>query len=84
MNIARITAQVYNYNGELVQVPMFQLLQFRSAIKLEILGMKNSRGSVYAHVCKLLSAPRSFGKQAMVDYLSETIANIEAQMGAMK
>ena len=31
-------------------IEAFQLLRLKSALKLEILGLKNSRGSVYAHI----------------------------------
>lgn len=35
-------------------VPIFQLIQWKHAIKLERLGLRNSRGSVYAHAKRVL------------------------------
>lgn len=32
------------------EIEMFQLLRLRSALGLELLGMKHSKGSVYAHI----------------------------------
>ena len=31
-------------------VPVFQLMQWKHALHLELKGLKNSQGSVYAHV----------------------------------
>ena len=36
------------FTGEHIQ--LFQMITQRSALKLEILGLKHSRGSVYAHI----------------------------------
>lgn len=32
------------------ELAMFQLLRLRSALGLELIGMKHSQGSVYAHI----------------------------------
>lgn len=36
------------------EIRMFQLLQWKYALKLEIKGMRHSQGSVYAHVKRQL------------------------------
>ena len=37
-------------NEKLVKTNMFQLLQWKHALALEMKGLTNSRGSVYAHL----------------------------------
>jgi hypothetical protein len=37
---------------------IFQLLQWKYAVRLEALGLKHSRGSVTAHVMKVLNCKR--------------------------
>jgi hypothetical protein len=44
----------------------FQLLSIRSALKLEILGMKHSRGSVAQHVRRMMSV-RTRDKQKLLE-----------------
>ncbi len=54
-----------------MEVSIFQLIQFKAAIKLEKLGMKHSSGrSVSAHAKKLLGLPRNTSHD-------EVIAKIE-------
>ena len=56
-------------------IAMFRLLTLRSALKLEILGMKHSQGSVYALV------KREFGfrgnKQRVLEQLIAHIAAMQ-------
>ncbi len=80
-NIARITVAVSDWNDETVKVPLFQLLQWKHAIGLEIKGFTFSKGSVTAHVRRVLSAPRSYKRQDLLDYLTATIDDINKQLG---
>lgn len=52
-------------------IPIFQLLQWRSAIKLEAKGLKNSRGSVWAHAKKALNITGS--REEVVNYITQLI-----------
>jgi len=81
-NIAKITVNVSDWNDEAVPVPMFQLLQWKAAIKLEILGMSHSRGSVAAHVREVLSAPSTYSNEDLLAYLSSVVADIQQQFAA--
>ena len=82
------TAQIWDWNDELVQVPMFQLLQWKHALKLEIttqekLGepMRFKGGKlVSTHVRKVLGAPRNLSKQAMFQHLADSIDSINDQL----
>jgi hypothetical protein len=56
-------------------VPMFQLMQWKYAIKLEMQGMKNSRGSVYAHAKRVLGIKGN--RQKVYDYICETIEDLK-------
>ena len=59
----------------MIDVDFFHLLQLRSALQLEILGMKHSRGSVYVKI------KRDFGfkgnKQKVYDQMDEHINKIK-------
>ena len=56
-------------------VTIFQLLQWKYGLQLEMKGMKNSRGSIYAHV------KRTFGwkgnRQKIYDKLVKVLDDIE-------
>ena len=67
-------------NEKLIKTNMFQLLQWKHALALEMKGLTNSRGSVYAHLCKKLSAP-NFGLENMHNYICTCIENINEQIG---
>lgn len=60
----------------------YRMLTMRSALRLEVLGMRHSRGSVYALV------KREFGfrgnKQAVLDQLSLQIQAIQELQAAAK
>tara|TARA_R100000808_G_scaffold209_5_gene1289 strand:+ start:603 stop:794 length:192 start_codon:yes stop_codon:yes gene_type:complete len=55
-------------------VPLFQLLQWKYGLQLEMKGMKNSRGSIYAHV------KRTFGwkgnRQKIYDKLCDFLEGL--------
>lgn len=53
MSITRTETGATIITGE-ADTRFFQLLQWKGALKLEILGMWHSQGSVYAHVKKQL------------------------------
>lgn len=53
MSITRTETGAVVITGE-ADTRFFQLLQWKGALKLEILGMRHSQGSVYAHVKKQL------------------------------
>jgi hypothetical protein len=76
---------IHAYDNSIVDVPLFTLLQWRSALKLEARGMKHSRGSVAAHVRKFLKVPkkryRDWGAQALCNYLQRCIDDIDEQLG---
>lgn len=72
--------KIFDFNNELIEVPYFQLLQWRGAISLESKGLKHSRGSVTAYVRRKLSAPRNFPRKDLLQYLSASIESIKDQM----
>ena len=79
--------RIHAYDDSLVTVPLFQLLQWRSALKLEAGGMRHSRGSVAAHVRRFLKVPKSqaraWNARALSIYLQECIDDIDEQLGAI-
>jgi len=75
-----ITVQIYDFNDNLIVVPMFQLLQWKHSISLEMKGLRNSRGSVTAHVRRILSAPKSYKREHIYDHLKTTIDDLTAQL----
>lgn len=54
-----------------IDVSFFHLLQLRSALGLEIKGLKNSRGSAYAYIKKTFGYKGS--KQKVYDQLNARI-----------
>ena len=68
-------------DGTEVHTTVFQLLQWKHAIGLEMKGMKMSRGSVTAHVRKLLKLPRSAKRELIHQYICECLDDIKEQMG---
>ena len=73
--------QIHDWNDELVQVRLFQLIQWKHAMALEEKGMPVARRSVTAHVRKALSAPRSFTRAQLINYITESIDDINQQLG---
>jgi hypothetical protein len=83
MNVAKINVNVWDYNENLIEVPMFRLLQWRAALKLEAQGMKHSRRSVTAQVRTKLSVPdsdKTWDAAALAKYIGDTINNVKAQL----
>ncbi len=80
-NVADIEVNMWDFNDKLVAVPMFQLLQFKHALRLESKGLKHSRGSVTAHVRRLLSAPKSYPRAALLGHITRTINDVNKQLG---
>ncbi len=62
-------------NETFVEVPIFQLMQWKYGLKLEIQGLKHSRGSVYAHVKKTLGWRGN--RQSILNQLEELIEEIK-------
>lgn len=75
-----MNVRIYDFKNELVTVPLFQLLQWKHAIGLEMKGLKMSRGSVTAHVRKRLSAPRSYKREDIHKHLVDSLDSIQKQM----
>lgn len=75
--------QIWDGNDELVEVYMFNLLQWKHAMKLEIeKGLKMSKGSVVSHVRKVLSAPKSKISDAdLLKHIEDSIESINEQLG---
>jgi len=76
---------IHAYDNSIVEVPMFTLLQWRSALKLEAVGLRHSRGSVATHVRRFLKVPKSqartWNAQALCTYLQRCIDDIDEQLG---
>lgn len=56
------------------EIPPYQLMQWKHALHLEVMGMKNSRGSVYAHVKKVLGLRGN--KKHVSEQLDEIVEEI--------
>lgn len=69
--------QINNFNDELVEVELFQLLQWKHAVHLEMLGMKHSRGSVTAHVRRILGAPPRYPRDKIYQHLSGSLKDLQ-------
>ncbi len=84
MNVSKINVNVWDYNENLIEVPMFKLLQWRAALKLEAHGLKHSRRNVTAHVRTKLSVPdsdKSWDAAALAKYIGDTIDDVKTQLG---
>ena len=62
------------------QIEMFQLLRLRSALKLELLGMKHSQGSVYAYIKKVYGLKGN--KQKVYDQFDAAIEELKQEIQA--
>lgn len=59
--------------------PVFQLLQWRSAMKLEALGMRHSSGrSVRAHAARVLGCKRGEAQALILRLLAEARPDLDA------
>ena len=74
--------RIYDANGEVKEVPLFQLLQWKYAIKIEMqTGMKMKGGrSVATHVRRFLSAPR-YPINDLYNHIADSLASIDEQLG---
>lgn len=74
---------IYNFNDEVVAVPLFQLLQWKHALKLEMkTGMTFQGGrKASTHVRKFLSAPRSFKIEGLYNHIASSLESINEQLG---
>jgi hypothetical protein len=74
--------RIEDANGDHIEVPMFQLLQWKHSLHLELKGLKNSRGSVYRHLLgKLNVAPAAYTLEQMSEYLDDCVRDISEQLG---
>lgn len=75
--------QIWGGDDELHTVSMFNLLQWKHALRLEInKGMKMSRGSVLKHVREVLCAPKSRINDAdLLKHIETSIKSINDQLG---
>lgn len=81
MNVAQITVNVHDFNDKLVPIPMFQLLQFKHAMELEAKGVKIAHKSVTAHVRKLLSTPKGYSRDWLIQHITESIEEVNERLG---
>lgn len=72
---------IHDFTGATIQLPLFQLLQFKHALLLEAKGLTHSRGSVATHVRKLLSCPARYPLADLVAHIADSLTDIETQMG---
>ncbi len=72
--------RIEDANGDHIEVPLFQLLQWKFALRLEMKGLKHSRGSVYRHLMKLLKAPKGYTREQMSYYIDTCYQDISRQI----
>jgi hypothetical protein len=66
-----------------MDISYFQLLQFRGAIKLEIVGMRHSSGrSVAAHCKRIFGLPKSMKKEEVLKIVEGYIEECKQLMEA--
>lgn len=71
---------VIEVNG--TEVYHLELLQWRAAIKLEILGMRHSSGrSVAAHARRRMGLPKRGKKQEVLDVINDILQQYNEYMG---
>lgn len=54
-------------------IEMFQLLRLKSALKLELMGLKHSQGSVFAHIKRTYNFKGN--KQTVLNQLADFISH---------
>lgn len=82
MMMQNFEVQILDWNDKPVKFNMFNLLQLKHALALEMKGLKMSGNrSTHAHLRKLLSAPKNFKIEQMHQYISDCIDNINEQIG---
>lgn len=76
MNVATPNVKIETANGEVV-TSIFQLLQWKHALKLEAKGMTMSRGrKVSTHLRKLFGLKRS----VKIEQIQEIVEDLQAQI----
>lgn len=73
--------ELSGYNGQPVVFNMFNLLQLKHALALEMKGLKLSRGKASTHLKKLLGCPRNYPVADLHQFICESIDNINEQLG---
>ena len=72
---------ISDFNNNDIDVPILTILTWKYSVKLEMQGLKNSRGSIHRHVCKVLKCkPSEFNKQEMFEYLSYVVREAHRQL----
>ncbi len=67
-------------DGTFALTNTFQLLQWKHAIGLEMLGLKMSRGSVNAHVKRILKLPKNTKRKDVQAYVAYCLDSVMEQM----
>lgn len=73
--------QLQGYKGQLVTFNMFNLLQLKHALGLEMKGLTLSRGKASTHLKKLLGCPRNYPVADLHKFISDSIDSINKQLG---
>jgi len=80
--LENFNVNILDWNNEEVEVPIFSLLQWKYALRLECRGMRLSgRTSVYSMLRKKLKAPKSFTKHDMLRHIEGSLKSINEQLG---
>lgn len=74
---------IHDFNDDVLPVTLFTLTQWRHALKLEELGMTHSRGSVTAHVRRMLKAPARVSREEIRAHLDASWEDIMEQLEAL-
>lgn len=80
---------IYNHKDEVVAIHLFQLLQWKHALKLELRTMHLDGGpmtfkggkKISTHVRKFLSAPRNFSVEELYNHIAASLDSINEQLG---
>ena len=84
--------QIWNAKDELVSLTLFQLLQWKTALRLEIrtidaglgaMTYKDGHGGkkISTHVRKFLSAGRNVTLEDLYEHISDSLDDINEQLG---
>jgi outer membrane biogenesis lipoprotein LolB len=75
----------YDDDGRYVATTVFQLLQWRSALKLEKLGMKMSGGrKVSTHLRKLMGLKRTVPIELLQEWVNTALVHVGYEIGGEK
>jgi len=66
-------------DGDTIEIPLLTLIQWKHALRLEIAGMKHSRGSVSAHVKRTFGIRRNAPIRHALDVVLSILDQVEAQ-----